>query len=114
MLGTSRRSSVRTRLVCAAVFLIACGGDPDTTIEVVDVTPDHGSLVGGTRIVISGQGFVRAGAAPNRVLIGNREAPLAAAIDDNTLEVVTPPGDTAGDAPITVFNQNGQGKVMGI
>ena len=39
---------MRTRLVCAAVFLIACGGDPDTTIEVADVTPDHGSLVGGT------------------------------------------------------------------
>ncbi|MBA3539367.1 MAG: IPT/TIG domain-containing protein [Deltaproteobacteria bacterium] len=77
-------------------------------------TPDFGPLVGGTRIQLTGTGFLGNGAAPNRVLIGGREAPLASALSDTTLEVELPPGEMPGDAPIVVFNHVGQGTATGV
>jgi hypothetical protein len=71
--------------------------------------PDFGPLAGGTRIVLTGSGFSRGGAAPNRVLIGGHEALLASAIDDSTLEVTVPPGEMPGAADIVVINHNGIG-----
>lgn len=60
--------------------------------------------------MLTGSGFFIGGAAPNRVLIGGHEAPLASAIDDSTLEVTVPPGEMAGPADIVVINHNGIGK----
>ena len=82
-------------------------------VTVTSVTPAFGSLLGGSHITITGSGFTFEGAAPNHVVIGGHEAPLAAAIDDRTLEVVVPPSDTAGDADIVVFNHQGAGTVAG-
>jgi hypothetical protein len=98
---------VRTRLVFALAFVIACGGSSDATLEIEKVTPDHGPLGGGTRVVIEGAGFLINGAPPNRVVIGDNEAPLAAASSDGTLEVTIPSSDTPGPVPILVFNRNG-------
>jgi hypothetical protein len=104
---------VQRRLVLAT-FVVACGGGTtDDSISIDNVTPAFGPLSGGTRVTISGRGFLRDGAPPNRVVIGDIEAPLAAASDDGTLEVVTPPAEMAGDARIIVFNRNGQGTAMG-
>ena len=102
------------RLVLAAALMAACGGTTDDTITIDSITPNHAPLTGGTRVVITGQGFLRDGASPNRVIIGDTEAPLAAAADDFSLEVATPPAKTAGDVPIIVFNRNGQAKAMGM
>lgn len=106
---------MRTSLVIAAAFAAACGGGTtDDAIKIDSITPAFAPLSGGTRIVISGQGFLRDGASPNRVLIGGVEAPEAGAIDDTMLEVETPPGAMPGDAPVIVFNRNGQATAMGM
>ncbi|MBA3395110.1 MAG: IPT/TIG domain-containing protein [Deltaproteobacteria bacterium] len=77
------------------------------------VSPGFGPLSGGTRVVITGAGFLNGGASPNRVLFGVQESPQAGAVDDATLEVVVPAGEAAGDVPITVFNRNGNIVAMG-
>ncbi len=87
------------------VVLAACGSSADG-IRIDAVEPAYGPLAGGTRIVVTGDRFAD-GAGPTRVLIGGREAPLANAIDDATLEVVIPPGEQPGDAELVVFNMHG-------
>ena len=87
------------------LVLAACGSAADG-IRIDAVEPAYGPLAGGTRIVITGDRFAD-GAGPTRVLIGGREAPLANAIDDATLEVVIPPGEQPGDAELVVFNMHG-------
>jgi hypothetical protein len=83
------------------IALLAACSDDSAAPRLAVATPDHGPLVGGTTIVLGGSGFVRG--APVRVLIGGREAPLALATADTTLEVVIPPGDRPGDAEIIVL-----------
>ena len=102
---------MNTRFVLAIVIAGGCSTPIDTTIKLDKATPNAGSLLGGTHIIIEGQGFR---AAPNHVIIGGTEAPLASVLDDGTLEVVTPPGLMAGDAKITVFNPNGNTTAMGL
>lgn len=102
---------MQTRFVLAIVVAGACSTPIDTTIKLDKATPDNGSLLGGTHIIIEGQGFR---AAPNHVVIGETEAPLASVLDDGMLEVVTPPGTMPGDAKITVFNPNGNVTAMGL
>lgn len=101
-------------LVAALLGAAACSGGaegddvsgPDTP-EIGEISPAFGPLSGGTRIVITGSGFARDGAPPNRVVIGDREAPLAQAVDDETLEVVIPEADAPGAVDVIVFNENG-------
>jgi hypothetical protein len=98
--------------VAAALLFAACGGGGEgggvPEAPAIDaIEPAFGPLSGGSRITISGEGFQIGGAAPNRVLIGGREAPLAAAVDDATLEVVVPPGVAPGSVDVVVFNDIG-------
>lgn len=96
------------RLVCLVLVCIGCnGGGGASTLKIAAVEPNYGPLAGGTRVTLKGEGFLADGAAPNRVIVGGREAPLAGAIDDDTLEVVIPPGDMPGPADIVVLNRNG-------
>lgn len=96
------------RLVCLVLVCIGCnGGGGTSTLKIDAVEPNYGPLAGGTRVTLKGEGFLADGAAPNRVIVGGREAPLAGAIDDDTLEVVIPPGDMPGPADIVVLNRNG-------
>ena len=102
-------------LVAVTLAVSACGSDSlSGGVTVTASEPAFGSLVGGSRIVLTGTGFSADGAAPNRVLVGGIEAPLAGAIDDSHLEVEVPPGLMAGDAEVVVFNHRGQGNAMGI
>jgi hypothetical protein len=98
--------------VAAALLCAACGGGGEgggvpeaPAIEAIE--PGFGPLSGGSRITITGEGFQIGGAAPNRVLIGGREAALAGAVDDSTLEVIVPPGAAPGAVEVTVFNDLG-------
>ena len=63
--------------------------------------------------MITGSGFLADGAQPNRVLIGGIEAPLASAVDDQTLEVLLPPSATPGDRSVVVYNRNGYASESG-
>jgi hypothetical protein len=92
----------------AAIAAGCGGGSADDTVKIESITPAYAPLSGGTRVVITGQGFLRDGAPPNRVVIGGLEAPLASASDDASLEVETPPGEMPGDVDVVVFNRNGQ------
>ena len=107
---------MRTRLEFAALFVCAAcgGGSTSDEIKIDSVEPAFGPLGGGTRVVLKGTGFLRDSAAPDRVLIGGNEAPLAGAVNDTELEVEVPPSDKAGDAEVIVINHNGYGKAMGV
>ena len=91
----------------ALIVLVACNSPSSRTPVIESVTPDYGPLVGGTRIVIAGSGFTDDASQGTRVFVGGREAPLANAVDDATLEVVIPPGDIAGPSELIVLNANG-------
>ncbi len=96
------------------LLLGGCGGSlPEGGVEISLVEPSFGPVAGGVSVTIRGDGFLADGAPPNRVLIGDVEAPLAAAVDDQTLVVLLPPGE-AGMHPVTVFNRNGQATAEGM
>jgi hypothetical protein len=79
-------------------LLAACS---DTGVHVESATPGYGPLGGGTRITLDGTGF----SAATRVLVGEREAPLAAASHDGRkLDVVIPPGVAPGPATLTIVD----------
>ena len=90
----------------ALLLLAACGASAEPPLRIDAVEPAYGPLAGGTRVVVTGERFAD-GAGSTRVLIGGREAPLANAIDDATLEVIIPPGDQPGDTELVVFNRYG-------
>jgi IPT/TIG domain len=89
-----------------AVVVASCADAPIGP-RIDHVTPPYGPMLGGTRVTITGAGLTSNGAAPNRVLIAGREAPLVVTVDDSTLEVVIPPGDQPGDAELVLWNHNG-------
>ncbi|CAN5892560.1 hypothetical protein BH11MYX3_BH11MYX3_19600 [soil metagenome] len=91
-------------LIAPSLALIAACSDGSSDGPRLDLaTPDYGPLVGGTRIVLSGARF----GDDVRVLIAGREAPLAHATDDTTVEVVIPPGERPGDAELVVLGKTG-------
>lgn len=89
------------RTLVILLVLAGCSSEPGAP-RIVAATPDHGPLVGGTTIVLSGSGLDRATAV--RVLIGGRQAPLARVLDDSSLEVVIPPGDRPGAAELLLIS----------
>jgi hypothetical protein len=94
----------------AIILALAACGDPSPSVQLASSSPDYGPVVGGTRIMLSGSGF----SSPTRVLIGGREAPLAAPIGDSMLEVVIPPGAQPGDAEVIVLNDHGTARASGV
>ncbi len=111
------------RLILGAALLAsaACGGGGGSfvdggldTPQLTAAAPERGPLGGGNRVVLQGNGFLHGGATPNRVMVGGIEATAAGVIDDNSIEVVMPPGASEGDVEITVFNQNGYTTASGI
>lgn len=94
---------------------IACGcGATPELLQIESASPDYGPLVGGTRITVSGTGFLSGPFGTNRVLVGGREAPLVATIDDTTLEVVIPPGGQPGDAELVVLHETSNARATGL
>lgn len=104
------------RFVWLVVCATACGGGDGvpTPPKIEAIEPGFGPQGGGVRVVLKGEGFLADGAAPNRVVIGGREAPLAGAVDDGTLEVVLPPAEAPGPVDVVVFNRNGIGSASGV
>jgi hypothetical protein len=105
------------RFTIAALAVIGGLAACDAGLEgpaLLAADPPYGPLVGGSRVTLEGSGFTDDGAAPNRVLIGGREAPLAVTVDDATLEVVIPPGEQPGDVEVVVLNDRGNARATGI
>lgn len=112
---------LRLSLAALVIASAACGGGSVDSVDggadtpsISAVTPNYGRLSGGSHVLISGNGFLYGGAPPNRVLIDGVEVTAAGVVDDNTLDVVVPPGDVPGDVDIVVFNQNGQASASGL
>lgn len=110
-------SAVSIALAAATSFFLACGsGSEDSPdggvgpagyITIESVTPDHGPLSGGNKVIVSGSGFLLAGAAQNNALLGGTLADRVSIINDTTVEVLVPAGTEAGSVGITLFNGNG-------
>ena len=101
------RRAATILVVVAACSDAGSGGD---AVRIIGATPPYGPLVGGTQVTLAGAGF----ADETRVFFGGREAPLAAVIDDATVDVVIPPADEPGDAEILVVNQHGNARASGV
>lgn len=90
-------------LVLAGVALVSAPGCAEPpALEVTAVEPAWGPVAGGTRLAIHGRGFARLPAGV-RVLFGDRPAPLVATVDDDTLDVLTPPALSPGPVELTVL-----------
>ena len=108
-----RRRGLALGALLTSLTLASCGSDASAPPTIESVTPPYGPLRGGTRLLITGSGFLADGAQPNRVLIGDIEVPLASALDDQTLEVLLPPSMTPGDRAVVVYNRNGYASESG-
>ncbi|PWB47957.1 MAG: hypothetical protein C3F12_03155 [Candidatus Methylomirabilota bacterium] len=75
---------------------------------ITSVTPNKGSVEGGSVVTISGSGF----AAGGKVLIDGREVWTYSTIDSTAIRVTTPPG-TEGPADVWVSNPNGDALLPG-
>ncbi len=107
------RAGRRGLLVVLALAVPACDAPADA-LRIAGATPPYGPLVGGSTITLAGAGFASHGGAPVRVLFSGREAPLATAIDDATLQVVIPPGDRPGDAELVVLTDRDNARATGV
>jgi hypothetical protein len=94
----------------ALLVLCACGEAATRPIDIERVTPEHGPLVGGTRVTVQGSGF----SASARVLVDGREPRFALVLDDTRIEVIVPPGERAGDAEVVVFDTFGSTSARGV
>lgn len=96
-----------------SLFGLACGSSgnakPDgavgATLAVSSVSPDHGSMLGGTTLTISGDFLVD---DETHVLVGDREATVMD-MSSEAITAVTPEGTSSGSVTITIFNRRGFG-----
>lgn len=100
---------MRARWLGAVAVLAACGEEAASP-SLTAATPPHAPLIGGTRVTLTGGGFTD----PSRVLIAGREAPLVVTVDDETLEILVPPGEQPGDAEIIVLGAGGNAHARGL
>ena len=70
--------------------------------QINDISPNHGSTSGGTKIIVRGAGFLQGA----KVIVGNRPA-TAELQDDSTIEAVTPP-NPQGVFDVRVINPDTQ------
>ena len=84
---------------------VTCTGCFDflAPIEIDQVAPPTGPLVGGTPITVSGLGFD----GQTVLLIGSRAVIQTHAISSTQLTGLTPPGSVAGAVDVRAFNRNG-------
>lgn len=97
----ARATGRRSRWVVAVAALLAAVGCAEPSAPAItEVSPPWGPLAG-SRIAIHGRGF-RAAPGGVQVLFAGRPAPLVATVDDDTLDVLTPPAVVPGPVEVTV------------
>jgi len=88
--------------------VLAAGYIYEGSLAVLAVTPNHGPTGGGTPALISGEGF-----GPDaQVMVGALPAMSVTWLDEQTLEVVTPPG-SPGAVDVTVSSDGKTGVLPG-
>lgn len=87
-------------------FTVTSAADLPPTID--SITPNVGSVEGGSNITIAGSGFT----PDTRVYIGENESSGVALVSSSSLKVTTPPG-MAGSADVLLTNANGDAFLPG-
>jgi len=108
---------VKTLLSCSLLCaLAACGSvetqaSKDSQPTITAVTPDHGSVTGGTQVMLTGTNFGSPGEfGTTLVLVGGHVATDVNVVSDTQLSFKAPAGDLEGEVvEITVSNGNGFG-----
>jgi hypothetical protein len=115
-----RKETMRLIVVSSLPLLVAAcgevvgpeaagGGTPPTITE---ISPDHGPVVGGAEITITGSDFQANGAGEAFVVVDGFLAPTTTIVDDATVTFELPAGVQEGDqVDVTLFNGNGQARV---
>lgn len=86
----------------------AGGGDDSGSPTVTAVSPDHGPVVGGVEVTVTGTGFTAAEAGATEAVVGGAAADDVTVVSDTSLTFTLPPGIEEGDlVDVTVYNQNG-------
>lgn len=86
----------------------ANGTDAGPQPELASVSPDHGPVVGGVEISLTGGNYQAGDVGDTQVVVGGVAATDVAVADDGTVTFTLPPGGTEGEVvDVTVFNQNG-------
>ncbi|HEX6882807.1 MAG TPA: IPT/TIG domain-containing protein [Planctomycetota bacterium] len=80
---------------------------------VTAVSPARGSAQGGTRVTLSGSGFVVDAAGPSTVTFGGLAATSIVVVSDTSLTCTTPPGTLNAVVDVVVGNANGTGTLAG-
>lgn len=95
------------RAVHAVVAALALGlgtacADEAAAPEIFGAAPPYGSLLGGDVITIVGRGFGLPGAGTLDVRVDARRPPLVTVLDDEHLEIITPPAVTPGPVEVAI------------
>ena len=94
--------------ILVLVVASACGsvGNPTKNEPTItSIMPDHGGIIGGTMVTVSGKHFGKGTAV---VVVGENEAMDATIVDDSTVTFTAPPGVQEGaTVDVTVSTSNG-------
>jgi hypothetical protein len=107
---------MRTSVLCSLLALAACGevvgpeaSGSGASPTITSVSPDHGPVIGGAEITISGTQFQAEGAGEVFVVVDGFLAPTATVVDGSTVTFELPAGlEEGATVDVTVFNSNGQ------
>ncbi len=95
--------------VVVALLGSACGGGDPVVLGIESLEPTEGPLGGGQTVMVTGEGFLTGGSAPNMALFGESLTSNVSALSDSELRIVTPPGIEPGEVDVIIFNANGYG-----
>ncbi|NLW07797.1 MAG: hypothetical protein GX039_07500, partial [Clostridia bacterium] len=71
------------------------------------ITPNSGSVDGGTEVIIKGAGFFSGVDIPLKIFFGRQEATAITVRSSEEIIVITPPSDVTGAVDVTVVNSDG-------
>jgi hypothetical protein len=105
------KASTSVSVLLATLAFAGCGevvspggGDSDGPTA-TEVSPDHGPVIGGIEVTVTGTGF---GDGEVQVVVGGVAAEDVTVASNTSLTFTLPPGLEEGDVvDVTVFNQNG-------
>ncbi|MAB79441.1 MAG: hypothetical protein CMJ89_08815, partial [Planctomycetes bacterium] len=83
------------------------------TPQIMNLSPQRGTPLGGTEVTILGKNFLAEGAALPQVLFGGFTASAVQIVDDSTLTAHAPPSSGPRVVDVTMVNRNGFSEIEG-
>lgn len=104
--------------LAGAVDVVVAGGGAHARLDrgftynalpaITAIDPPRGDAAGGTRVTITGAGFVAEDAGAADVRFGDLRATGVTVVSDTELTATTPPGPPFAEVGVTVANRNGE------